>query len=194
MRVYFGCSMQRAEEFKGVYLGIRKQIIESGHSLTRDWLPKSFEQHAKNKTAGNRSNYYDDVMDAIIRADLVIFDCTVPSMAIGHQITFALDKAKPTLMLVDKRVQRSDDMFIAGADTPYLMRVNYEDTADAVKAVEGFLVAESLSSKIRFNLVLDKIQNDYLEWAAFKYKASKTDLIKGAIMQKINQDKNYKQS
>lgn len=193
MNVYFGCSTQRILEFKKAYLTTRQAILTAGNKLTRDWLDDAILLKSK-KTNKNvdRSNYYEEVMNAILQADLCIFDCTVPSMAVGHQITFALDKGKPTLMLVDGNTQNVDGMFVAGSASPNFTFRNYKNDEDLMRIVNWFLAEGSPNSKIRFSLVLDRAQDDYIEWASFKYKTSKTDIIKGAIAQRMSTDENYK--
>jgi hypothetical protein len=194
MNVYFGCSTQRILELKEAYSTTRQAILTAGNKLTRDWLDDAILLKSKNTNVSvDRSNYYEEVMNAILQADLCIFDCTVPSMAVGHQITFSLDKGKPTLMLVDGNTQNVEGMFVAGSTSPNFTHRNYKDQEDLTRIVSWFLAECSPSTKIRFSLVLDRVQDDYIEWASFKYKTTKTDIIKGAIAQRISVDENYKQ-
>lgn len=192
MNVYFGSSAQRIEEFKDTYQEVRRSILEAGHSLTRDWVEDSVRRNKVSTKNIKRGKFYEEVMDAIIHADVVVFDATVPSMAIGHQITFSLDKSKPTLMLIDRRVQDVANLFISGAHSPLLIAKNYSDANDAARITSEFLIDGLPQSRVRFNLVLDRIQYNYIEWAVYRYKLNKTDVIKGALSQRINSDEHYK--
>ena len=41
--------------------------------------------------------------------------------------------------------------------------------------------------------ILDRKYNDFIEWAVFKYRMSKTDVIKNALNAKMETDNLYRQ-
>lgn len=191
MNIYFGCATQKLVEYENTYIAIRNRILELGHTLTRDWVPEALEESLNKKETFNRQEIYDDVMNAILESDVAIFEGSVPGMGIGHQITFAIDKSKPTLILTDSRIKKSENLFIAGTKSPYLILKNYKNIDEINKIISDFLINNSPTSKVRFNLVLERNQDNYIEWAAFRYKISKTEVIKSAVNSKINSDEKY---
>lgn len=191
MKVYFGCSAQRILEYKELYLSSREAVLRSGNTLTRDWIEEAIKDAQKQKSPSDRSHLYDDVMRAIIEADITIFDCSVPGMSVGHQITFAMDHYKPTLVLMKKGLKPSTSLFLAGAKSPYLTFTNYDNKTDCAKIVANFLKQKEPTSRVRVNLVLDRELDNFVEWVMFKRKISKTDAIRNMIRSALTEDKEY---
>ncbi len=194
MNVFFGCTTQKILKYKNSYEVIRKSILDLGHTLTRDWIPEAIEEASLNLKKSRRSEIYDDVMNAILNSDVAIFEVSVPGMSVGHQITFSIEKSKPTLLLSRSLSKKTEDLFIAGTKSPYLIFKDYRSNTQLPEIIKGFLSSNSPTSKTRFNLVIERELNNYIEWAAFKYHLSKTEVIKSAISTKIGADINYQKS
>lgn len=191
MKVFFSCSTNNILSHKDAYEAIVLAIKEEGHDLTRNWLKKSIELASQKVPDIKRGDHYSLVMSAIISADLVILDSSVQSMSIGHQLTFALDKGKPTLLLANMSEESMKDLFISGSKSSFLTMKNYENVSEIPKIVKDFLRKNSSKSKIRFQIVLDKPQHDYIEWAAFKYSKNKSEIIKKSIDTTSSSDEDY---
>lgn len=191
MNIFFGCTTHDLELHKEVYLAIRKHILDSGHILTRDWIPEAIDEANSNIPQTRRPDLYDEVMNAILHSDLTIFECSAPGMSVGHQITFSIEKSKPTLILLDSSGKNTGDLFIAGTNSPYLRLKNYKNPAELDKIIDDFLSNNSPTSKTRFNLVIERELNNYVEWASFKKNLSKTEIIKNAINNKMKYDEEY---
>lgn len=191
MDIFFSCSTDKILEHKDSYLTILKSIKSQGHTLTRDWLEKSLDLAEKKVEDIPREKLYTEVMSAIIAADVAIFDCTVQSMSIGHQLTFALDKGKPSLLLAKKTQEKIENLFISGSKSSYLTLKNYSNEEELKQILFEFLSKNSSKAKVRFQIVLDRAQHDFIEWASFRYKRNKSDIIKDAIDKKSSDDSEY---
>lgn len=189
MTVFFTCSTRHILKYREYYQEARKSILSLGHTINRDWLEEALAEAEKNKDS-ELSSVYQNVMSSIVTADLIIADTTVSSMSIGHQITFALQKRKPVLLM--HYLAGGDelrDIFIVGAKSPLLSMKGYETTAEIRDIVKDFVNKFGTASKTRFNLVLNKAQDSYIEWASFQTKKSKTEIIQDAINEKMHGDK-----
>ncbi len=193
MTIFFTCSTKEINKYKEYYKEIRHSILKLGHKINRDWILESIKVHGSGGVDLTPSEAYDLVLSAILTADIVIVDATVRSMSIGHQISFALSKNKPVLVL---RYAGSDgnldDLFINNDKSSFLTIKKYTEKENLLSIIKDYLDNES-SPKTRFNLVMNKNQNKYIEWAAFKYDKSKTDIIQEAIEEKSLRDSQYKQ-
>lgn len=192
MKVYFSCTTKDILEHKEEYQAIRQAILDSGHTLTRDWLEYSIECAEKGKEDVPSSEVYHEVISAILAADVVVFEGTVRSMSIGYQLTFALEKNKPVLLLAKLPKNSLGDLFITGAQSPLLTVERYTDIDNLTQLVKDYLNKEDGRANVRFNLVMDKKQDNYLEWASYTYDKSKSDLIREAIDNFIEKDERYK--
>jgi hypothetical protein len=180
MKVTFNCSTVRITEFKSFYRAAVSAIKEE-HTLVRDWIERSIDAIENGKEPIPYSEIYQDVMSTILQTDVAIFDCTVKSMSMGHQLTFALDKNKPTLILVNKSEGPLENLFISGNKSPLLTIKSYTSEAQITSIIKTFLRSHGEHSKTRFNLVLDKSQDMYVRWASKRYNKSKTELIKQSV-------------
>lgn len=191
MKVYLGSSAQNIKEYAKFYLAERDAILSLGNTITRDWILEAIEDDKNSINTANRSHMYENVMHSIQDADLVIFDCSVPATSVGHQITFAIGRYKPTLILVHKNHKPSKSLFLAGSKSPYLTFKDYKTQEQAKTIVSQFLKEKEPNSKVRFNLVLDRELDNYIEWLMFKRKITKTDTLKSMIKKNLLEDHDY---
>lgn len=191
MKIYFGCSTNNLLENKEAYLETLGTVKSLGHVITRDWVPISVQVKKEKRKDISSENFYDLVISAIMAADAVIFDCSVNDHSVGYQLMFAVDHKKPVLMLVNSNYKKAENIFFAGIKSPLLFIKNYNDINEIQEIVKEFLVINSSKTKVRFNLVLDKYLNDYIEWSKFKYRQNKTEIIKRGIDKLISEDKLY---
>ncbi len=193
MKIYFTSSTAEFLKYKKYYFAIRKHLIESGHILTRDWLPRADYRVDTNQVEiTGIKEIYKECMNAIAEADLVIVEDTVSNFSTGHQITVALQRQKPTLVLWSKPKHRHfKKNFIQGVDSNYLefYEYNLKNFKDIInKFIKKYSQA---NKKNRFHLIINDVERNYLDWAQFNYGESRTKLIRKALRKLINEDNNY---
>lgn len=193
MKVFFTCSSQKISKHEKFYRHIRDEIISQGHQLTRDWIDYSINVAKRGTPDISSYSIYKDIAAAILTADVIIADATIKSMSLGHQITFAIQKEKPTLLLKYRgESDESEKLFIEGSDFPNLIVENYKDTNNINKILKRFFYRYESQSKKRFNLVLTEILDNYISWASFHYKKTKTEIIHDAVDKTSKNDLAYK--
>jgi hypothetical protein len=194
MKVYFTCSTAELDTYREDYFFIRQCIIQQGHVLTRDWLPYTNQKLLQGETdIGGMKELYKACVDALNAADLVIIEDTISNFSTGHQITLALQRKKPTLVLWQGRKHRKfKQMFIHGVESDLLEITEYSKD-DLQEAIEVFIAKyEKFSEKNRFHLVLSNLERSYLDWAQFVKGKSRTKVIREALREVINDDREYK--
>lgn len=191
MKVYFGCSTKKILDYKDYYRLIIDTIIENGHELTRDWVDESIKLAENNIEENTGVRWYKTVMDSILASDVCIFDTSVNSMSVGHQLTFSLEKKKSVLLIAHTDARDVHNLFISGNRSVLLTIKNYSSKENLKEDIDKFLKDHTNKPKTRFHFILDKKQNDYLEWASYTYKKNKTDLLKKAINEMIDSDEKY---
>lgn len=193
MKVHFSCSTTKLSEYKNNYLTIRDTIKKLGHSLTRDWLENAIKVRERGETV-DREEIYKKTVESELMADVVVVEGTVPSFSIGHQITLAIDKSKPVLFLLNKKVENENllkSTFIDGINSPLLSVKNYD--LDNIKSIlENFFLKYKDGLHVRFNLVLNNELDNYLDWASFTYKDNKSEFIRKLIQERLLQETEYK--
>jgi hypothetical protein len=189
MKVYYIAPYKGLLEHKENYERTIKVLLEEGVNLLNNCI-KDYESYGASKRES--AAYYQQAMQEIADADLVLFDVTISSMSIGHQMAYALHLQKPTLLLANNRYKEPNNLFVAGIQSPLLTLAAYDTGEDIERIVKKYLRDNKSSKKGRLNLALDKPQQEYLMWASYQYNKSKTALVKHAINKAIQEDNDYR--
>lgn len=193
MIVFFTCSTKKIGKYASYYRSARDAVLKSGDTLNRDWIDYSINLARRGISEAPTHIHYEDVVASIMTADVVVVDSTVPSMAIGHQVTIALQNEKPVLLLkLKQKDSKTGKLFIEGSNSPNLEVHEYSTVGQIKKIVVQFLRKHESKPKKRFNLVLTGYLNNFLSWASFYYKKTKTELIHEAVENMLERDSQYK--
>ncbi|HLD50974.1 hypothetical protein A3K34_02440 [candidate division WWE3 bacterium RIFOXYC1_FULL_40_10] len=199
MKVNFACSTAQIDKYKENYILINSLISELGHTLVRDWIDVALEYTDSKKSADKCEKLpwkevFHEVSKAVLACDAVVFEATVPSFSIGYQISLAIERRKPVLILWSEDSQRDlKDSFISGLDSDLITMRKYNKTTLKDIMILFFRENESGGEKIRFNFFIDKKLEKYLDWASYNYKKSKADILRESIQDRITyQDDKYK--
>lgn len=194
MKVCFACSTSELGTRKETYRSICALIKEMGHTLTRDWLEEAIHIVEKNAVSTlDREEVYTKVLGSILAADVMIIEGTVASFSVGHQVTLALSKNKPTLFLVqrkgtsNKKNSPAKDSFLTGITSPLLTVAEY-DTSTLADILNDFLNNNGGRPVVKFNIVLTKEIENYLNWASFTYKLNKSEFIRNLILKHMRSE------
>lgn len=194
MKIYFTASTAQFNKYKKTYFDIRDFLVLENHTLTRDWLKHTGERIAQGElNVRNIKDIYNKCVLAINQAQLVIIEDTVSNFSTGHQITLALQKQKPTLVLWHGKKHRYfNHMFIHGIDSEYLQIAQYEPE-NLKTIITAFINKyQDFNNKTRFNLVLNQYERNYLDWVQFNRGINRTKLIKSSLNEIIEKDLEYK--
>ncbi|MBN1168549.1 hypothetical protein JXA63_01525 [Candidatus Woesebacteria bacterium] len=193
MKVFFTCSTRSIDKNAQYYREIRDQIIAQGHSIDRDWIDYAINVAHRDIPDIPSPARYKDVMSAILIADVVIVDTSIKSMSIGHQITYALQKEKPVLVLRHKNKNKElEKLFIEGSESEKLSVNEYKNLSEIKKILSNFFSKFDDKPVKRFNLALTISEDNYINWASFNYKKSKTEVIQESIDKIAEKDISYK--
>lgn len=195
MKIYFTCSTAEFNKYKKDYLSIRDFIVVEDHILTRDWINKADKKIKKTGRVelSDIREIYKECITAINEAEIVIIEDTVSNFSTGHQITIALQRQKPTLVLRSKPKHRHfKQTFIQGIDSDYL-EVHQYNKKNYKEIIRTFINKyKDAHKKNRFHLVLSEVERRYLDWAQFNKGESRTKLIRDSIQDQMDSDEDYK--
>ncbi len=194
MKVFFTSSTAKYNEYKDLYWSIRDFLVSEGHILTRDYLPH-VEKRLKNasREIPNIKEIYKQSIKAILESDVVIIEDTVSNFSTGHLITKALQFRKPVLVLWQTRKDKEfKQNFIHGIESDILDIAEYDNNNELIQSILRFLNKyQNGQTKNRFHLVLSTPERQYLDWKHFKNGLSRTEIIRKALREKIQNDKEY---
>ncbi len=179
MNAYYGYFIW-TEEGKNTYHEavdkIRKSLKKYGAHLCADDLDS---QPWKRMQKGITYSL-EEHLRIIDKADVCVFEYSVKSGAFGYQLAHVVETEKPVLVLYKKGVHPVN-FFLHNINYPLMTIYEYDDTSEIEGQIEKFIDNYKDHEKTRYNLVINKKLDQYLEWAAFQYKKSKTEVIQDAI-------------
>jgi hypothetical protein len=193
MKIWFGTTTRKLDEYKEYYYAIRNYLIENGHVVLFDWLDDAMVNMLKHPNENrNIKDIYNDVVKAINECDVSIIEFTVPNFSSSHQINYSLFKRKPTLVMRLFRDNTFTDSYLEAIDSPFLNLKEYtlQNMRDVIDEFIGYSQIES--GQGRYNIVLDKRKKHYLDWASVKYKKSKSLIIRELLDEMIAEDADYR--
>lgn len=189
MKVHFASSTSELKKYKNNYLEICRQIKKIGHTITRDWIEEAIGFYEKGTLEIDREDIYKKVMESVLTSDVVVIEGTVSSFSVGHQITVALTKNKPILFLEFKESDKKSyfkNSFIDGIKSPLITTAKY-NLNNLREILEDFFNRNKNGLAVKFNIVLTKEIDNYLDWASFTYKISKSEFIRKIIQKYMNE-------
>ena len=192
MKVHFACSTEELLTHKNKYQKICSLIKKMGHTIPRDWLKEAIGL-VENKTESSldRAEVYNKVVSSILISDVVIIEGTLASFGVGHQITLGLSKNKPTLFLISKTIPKKHikikNSFLEGLSSPLLKVVEYDDS-NLTDILNDFLNNNGGKPVVKFNIVLTKEIENYLDWTSFTHKTNKSEFIRNLILKHMKSD------
>lgn len=180
MRVFFGGSIPGYIEAKSNYEKIRRLILQGGNVLTRDWLEE--ENRGLKRSS---SEMIDLTQKALSISDAAIIEASKDISAVGLQIQLSVDRSLPTLVLYNKdKVKDGDILGRFFIDNKYrkLIKLSGYNSKTLTLQVSSFLKWAQTSRKVvRFNLEIDREQDEYLKALAAKHKSNKSEEIRRLI-------------
>lgn len=184
MIVHFAASRYGIKENITHLRHIVDAIHSEGHTLARDWIEPSYKvQSQQGADAVDWKEAYQDSVEAIAKADVVIADTTFRSFSVGYQVATAVQMKKPTLVLHQEGTQ--DSFFASGIE----VGVSYNEfTPENVKEIiKRFLKENDIQAKdMRFNFFIDRPIYNYLRWAAYKTGKTKAEILRELVAREID--------
>ena len=98
MKVYFTAAIYQSEKFLDKYKRIVDLLKKHGCEVLEDTTTTSLEE-AIDKSDSDRIEYYKKVIKWIDKSDLVVVSFFPSTLSIGHEITLALEKNRPVIVL-----------------------------------------------------------------------------------------------
>lgn len=176
---------------KGIELELIKSDLEKrGHFVRIDHIlhPKRMDHLAER----DLQHEYKRVQDWIKSADFLIAEITTPSNGVGHEIFLALNEKKPVLALYAYGLAEQRDVTVRGNPSKYLTTKSYtKESLSKILKEYCEEVQDKLDSK--FILTLNPELDKFLTWLAEDERTSKAQIVRGALSNKRNKDKRYKE-
>jgi len=185
MRVFFTTTPRLKINHDQNIEEIFRALEDLGHEFTNDYLRKidveGFYQFDEKKVPV----YYEEILDGLKKADVVIFESSLHSIGVGHLLQLALDRGQGVIAL---HMPGKFPFFLGGIKTEKLIIEEY--TPENVKKVLK-LAFEQIKDQMdeRFTLLLPPKIVSYLNDLSKKKNIPKSVFIRGLIEREMGEKK-----
>jgi hypothetical protein len=183
MNVFFTCPTSDLVASYERFADFIRVIKKEGCKVRYDWIEEALIA-MKSGVEGDSDVIYDKKIKAIQQASCLIAEGTHKSFTVGHQITIALNKSIPVLLL--HKNSSSNKSYVSGIKSEWLTKKAYRSDDEAREIIKSFL--ETYKDKkrtFRFQLVLTQSENEFLDTRMKVENKSKTDIIRSYIQKNM---------
>ena len=182
MKVYFGTSPRIKEKFPKEVAGIYRQIKKLGYTHTSEWVdkldPKSYDLEESNK----------DSVTSIKKADICVFEASLPSLSVGYLVNFSLYQNKQVVVLTQNK--NPSYLFSTIKSNGFYLRTYSQENLDEVLA--EVMKKAAGGTDVRFNFFVSPKILGYLDWVAQKRMIPRSVFLRDLIEREMKKDKEFK--
>lgn len=170
LKVHFASAAIYDEEQKALYMKVREILLDLRYSLSYDWLME--------KEKLTPSELFSRTDLAIRDSDVVVAVATFPSTGVGQQITLAMMRKIPVIVLRSDSI--SPSKFTAGAQGDLMRYFEYND-ANLRKILKDNLEKMKSEKFVKFNFISSVEINALLEKESRRMGQSRSQLLRQII-------------
>jgi hypothetical protein len=177
MIAYFTASVVGKKYHLANYQKIIDYLKSQGFTVLSDHIMKATEDNIKIETKSERLAFQSKLEKWITTSDLMVVETTFPSISVGYEISLAIHRGKPVLMLYSEGdppsllAHHPDEKFICEKYSPDTLN---DILDDFIKYVGG-------TSDTRFTFFLTSTLALYLEDISKKRKMPKSVYLRHLI-------------
>lgn len=183
MLVHFSASSRNIEEDIHLYRKIITAVRVAGHAISHDWVETAW---LMTQGKGRDAEGWDlhtialEVESGIEAAEVVIIEATgVSTLGVGYELALALQRKKPTLVLIDEK--RPNESYAIALRHDFLTIKTYNE-ANLEKVIGNFLDENTVNNKeLRFNFIIDRKIYNHLRVKSFRTGRTKAEILRDLL-------------
>lgn len=190
MRAYFVASIAQKPEFGSVYRQIIAHLESVGYQVWADHIvgDQATMERLYNLDDDAHVEHYRKIQKWITRADIVVAEATFPStLNIGHEISIALERNRPTIVLYQEGKQ---SFLLNGNQSPRLQLVPYT-AENLLERLSAALQKLASVADARYHVHLSPRYIAYLDWVTQTKKMKRSAYIRLLIEKDRRQNEAY---
>lgn len=182
MTVYFTASVVGKNQYLANYQAIVKSLTDTGHTVYADHILNVSEQQIHLKSKKERLEFHDKLEHWITSADFMIVEASYPSISVGYEVSMALQRGKPVLILY---ATDNPPSLFAFHENERLLAEKY-DITNVGKIIEEFMRYVAGIHESRFTFFITSELAMHLEKMSKKYHVPKSVYLRQLIERDIN--------
>lgn len=187
MKVFFTTTPRIKKDFPKVIDSVYDSLENLGHTLVypylRDLDVSEFYKFNSEKTPA----YYDEILDAIRKSDVVIFEGSMHSIGVGMLIKEAMEQGKGVVVL---HLRDNFPFFLGGIRDERFVISEYRQE-DIKGVLESSLNYISGKMDVRFNFFISPEIGSYLDWISKHRRVPRAVYLRRLIERDMKENKEY---
>lgn len=183
MIVYFTASVVGKQHYLKNYQKIINILQSKNYEVIADHILNMTEPQIRLKSREERLEFHDKLEKWINSCDFMIAETSFPSISVGYEISLALQRNKPVLILYSTGDPPS--LFAYHQDDKLLSQLYKEDTVEEI--IDDFINYVEGKNDTRFTFFVTPEISSYLEKVSKKEK-----LPKSVYLRKLIESEMYK--
>lgn len=190
MKIYILAARRANTRTKETLTSLSKYLASRGHIVNDQKLKNDLESKPEYNES-ELSTYHKDMLNSIKQCDVVIVEISTKSSGLGYQIAVALNERKPILAVYNGSARDHSSLALKSNPSKLLELRNYEDNLNEI--AEEFLQRAKEKIDTKFILIISPEIDKYLGWVAEERRMHKAQIVRNAVEEAMNKDKDYKQ-
>lgn len=174
------------QKYGNYYDRIVKQLRNLGHEVEDQHIMGVSLNQVFSETDEQKLSYYKKFLKSVNNCDVVVSEASFPSTVnIGHELSVAIDKGKPVVVL---HFMKQSPIFLEGIDSERLLIQEYDDKnlEDVVKSSVDYLADQQ---DTRFNFFISPKISTYLDWISKEKRVPRAVYLRRLIEEDMKKNK-----
>jgi hypothetical protein len=189
MKVYFVGSVSGKEKYESNYQRIVDTLKKSAVSVIEFTL-KPTVTYIHGLSDEDKVDHYKEVLKAINDSDVVLAEGSYPSFGVGYEISLAIEKGKPVVVLYE---EGHSPHLIEGLKSEKLLVIKYK-LNELESVVEDSIEYAADVQDTRFNFFISSKHQNYLDWIARVRKVPRAVHLRRLLERDMASNKSYQEN
>lgn len=186
MKIFFIGSDRRNPQDVDNYKKIAQIIEKEGNTVDRSWINATTEDDAENFEVAHKRN-----IKSIKEADVIVAEITKLTTGTGFLLSTAISQKKPVITLFNEESDAIPSTTIKGSSNKKNMFYAEYNSKTVQPILEDFLSDVKNLLDTKFILIISPEIDRYLEWASENRRMHKAQIVRNAIEDIMEKDKEY---
>jgi len=186
MKIYFVASVSGKSKLLDEYQHIVEYLKELGHQVEQNTLDATLDE-IQGLSDTDKTNFYKKTVAQIQACDLVVAEASHASLSVGHEITLALEKSKPVVVLHNGS---GATHLLEGMQSEKMVVMSYEPATLKNILAEAIDFAKD-QTDTRFNFFIAPRHANYLDWISKQNKMPRSAYLRTLIKQDLQNNPDY---
>lgn len=180
VQIYFTANTESIEFLRDEYRVVLDVLKRNNCKNLNSYIEHCIlNNEIKKESIYENNSAYSKSLNQITKSNFLIADVTYPSITVGRQIEYAIQRNIQVLCLKSaKRVSHISSSFSDAEIDLQTFRTYDQSTID--KVVQDF-ITKFRNSKVRLNFIVPREIENFLNWLSLEKKINKSEILRQLI-------------